>query len=137
VDNVVSYQTILEVKNADLSLRPGMTATADIKVAEHKNVLLVPNAALRFKPVDQAKKNDDGFVALFMPRAPASSRPPGTVRRESENSRSRARVWIKTAEGLKPVVVKTLLTDGRNTEVESSSLQAGDEVVTDSEDVAK
>lgn len=49
-DNVVTYETELEVANADLSLRPGMTATADIHVAEAKGVLLVPTAALRFDP---------------------------------------------------------------------------------------
>lgn len=49
-DNVVTYETELEVANADLSLRPGMTATADIHVAEAKGVLLVPSTALRFDP---------------------------------------------------------------------------------------
>lgn len=49
-DNVVTYETELEVGNADLSLRPGMTATADIHVADSKGVLLVPTVALRFDP---------------------------------------------------------------------------------------
>ena len=47
---VVSYKTILKVDNDDLSLRPGMTATAEITTAKRENVLLVPNAALRFTP---------------------------------------------------------------------------------------
>jgi HlyD family secretion protein len=49
-DNVVTYEADLDVRNDDLSLRPGMTATADIRVAESTNVFLVPTAALRFIP---------------------------------------------------------------------------------------
>ncbi|HWS75688.1 MAG TPA: efflux RND transporter periplasmic adaptor subunit, partial [Quisquiliibacterium sp.] len=49
-DNVVSYVAELQVANEDLSLRPGMTATATINATERKGVLLVPNAALRFTP---------------------------------------------------------------------------------------
>jgi HlyD family secretion protein len=49
-DNVVTYITWLEVDNADLSLRPGMTATATITATERNDVLLVPNTALRFTP---------------------------------------------------------------------------------------
>jgi HlyD family secretion protein len=48
--NVVSYTCIVDVNNADLKLRPGMTATASIITGEKKGVLRIPNAALRFKP---------------------------------------------------------------------------------------
>ena len=48
--NVVNYTTVVEVNNADLKLRPGMTANANILVAEHKDVLRIPNSALRFRP---------------------------------------------------------------------------------------
>lgn len=134
VDNVVSYQTVLLVKNEDLKLRPGMTATADIKVAEHKDVLLVPNAALRFKPAERAKKSEGSILSALMPRPPTPPRP--QVRGNGEG-KNRTRVWIKTAEALKPVPVRVLLTDGRNTEVESKDLKVGDEVVTDTEEPAK
>ena len=49
-EDVVSYLAVLTVDNDDLSLRPGMTATAEITTAKRENVLLVPNAALRFTP---------------------------------------------------------------------------------------
>ena len=49
-DGVVSYKTILRVENDDLSLRPGMTATAEIVTARRDDVLLIPNEALRFTP---------------------------------------------------------------------------------------
>ncbi len=56
-DNVVSYVTYLDVDNADRLLRPGMTATATIRTSERNQVLLVPNAALRFRPT---QANDAG-----------------------------------------------------------------------------
>lgn len=52
--NVVNYTTIVEVNNADLKLRPGMTANASIIVAQRRNVLRLPNAALRFRPPEGA-----------------------------------------------------------------------------------
>ncbi len=48
--NVVTYTAVIQVDNPDYKLRPGMTATAKIVVAEKNNVLRVPNAALRFRP---------------------------------------------------------------------------------------
>lgn len=48
--NVVNYTTVVEVSNDDLKLRPGMTANASILIAEHKDVLRIPNGALRFRP---------------------------------------------------------------------------------------
>ena len=52
--NVVTYATIIDVNNADLKLRPGMTANAAIVIAEKKDVLKIPNAALRFRPPEGA-----------------------------------------------------------------------------------
>lgn len=50
--NVVTYTVVVAVANPDGALLPGMTANASFRVAEHKNVLLIPNAALSFKPKD-------------------------------------------------------------------------------------
>lgn len=62
VQNVVTYKIIASVKNNDLLLRPGMTANVTIEVARVDNVLKVPNAALRFKPAQEAevKQKPDG-----------------------------------------------------------------------------
>lgn len=68
-DNVVTYLARLEVRNEDLSLRPGMTASATIRSIERNDVLLVPNAALRFTPV--------GMQAPTTPGAAAEGRPAG------------------------------------------------------------
>jgi len=54
-DNVVSYVTYLDVDNAEQLLRPGMTATATIRTSERNDVVLVPNAALRFRPTQAAE----------------------------------------------------------------------------------
>ena len=55
VQNVVTYDVVIQVKNPELKLRPGMTANASILVAQRENVLKIPNAALRFRP-EFAKK---------------------------------------------------------------------------------
>ena len=70
-DNVVTYLTYLDVDNADLSLRPGMTATATIVATERKGVLMVPNAAMRFTPTTPeaaAKKGVASGIALGPPK---------------------------------------------------------------------
>jgi HlyD family secretion protein len=54
VNNVVTYDCVIGVTNADYSLKPGMTASVSIIVAERNNVLEIPNAALRFQPPDTA-----------------------------------------------------------------------------------
>jgi HlyD family secretion protein len=64
--NVVTYTTVVEVNNADLKLRPGMTANASIITAERKGALRLPNAALRFRP-------PEGATVLGNTNAPAGS----------------------------------------------------------------
>lgn len=128
VDNVVSYQTVLLVKNPDLKLRPGMTATADIKVAEHKDVMLVPNAALRFRPPEAAPASQDGLLSMLLPRT--QQRPKPQIRSRQNNSRQ-ARVWVLDKDGPRAVEVRTVLTDGRNTEIRSKELKPGDQVIVD------
>ena len=66
VQNVVTYDTVIAVKNDELKLKPGMTANVSIIVAQRDNALKIPNAALRFRPPDRP------FHA-----APAGGRPGG------------------------------------------------------------
>jgi HlyD family secretion protein len=76
-DNVVTYTTDLEVANPDLTLRPGMTATATIAATEHKNVLLVPRSALNFSPTAASAKaasGSKGIVSMLIPARPAAAR---------------------------------------------------------------
>ncbi len=76
IQNVVTYDVVILVKNPDLKLRPGMTANASILVAHKDDILKIPNAALRFRP-DFAKKEavtqKGAQAAPSAPPAPAPS----------------------------------------------------------------
>jgi HlyD family secretion protein len=140
VDNVVSYETVLTVKNQDLSLRPGMTASADILVRERKDVLLAPNTALRFKPQAAQAKSSGGVVSMLLPRPPGGRQPAKATesgRRQASapdeggQALARATLWVKTAEGgIKSVNVLASASDGKFTEIRSRELKAGDSVIT-------
>ncbi len=137
-ENVVTYLTQLEVDNSDLSLRPGMTATATIVAKERKDVLLVPNSALRFSPAaagdaDRAAARpgaSGGIVGSLVPRIPRS----GGQRRSAADSASTAgarQVWVLRDGAAVAVAVTPGISDGRMTEVSGGELQAGMLVITD------
>jgi HlyD family secretion protein len=127
-DGVVSYLTVLSVDNADLSLRPGMTGTAEITVLSRQRVPLVPNAALRFSPAtagDSAQR-PRGVANLLMPR------PPAPVRRAPTDRSDTPHVWVLRDGAPVRVDVKTGPSDGRQTEITGGDLKPGTEVVTES-----
>ncbi len=89
VDGVVTYETLLAVDNSDLSLRPGMTATANITVQEVHDALLVPNAALRFVPPSQPPSgNDRGTERRQYLEPPLSPAAPQHTRRRNAAPRA-------------------------------------------------
>ncbi len=131
-DNVVTYETELEVINADLSLRPGMTATVDIRVLEADNVFVVPNAVLRFSPseADQTVAEPEqrmSFVQTLTPRFP---RRMGNNRRSSStDDGERSNIWV-LANGIPVrVEVRAGITDGRRTEISGDGLRDGMQVI--------
>ncbi len=124
-DGVVTYKTLLNVSNADLSLRPGMTATAEISTANLHDVLLIPNAALRFTPVTKTASSG-GFVASLMPRRPQQ---PKQVKENASNGSSARTLWVLQDNKPVPVEVNIGLTDGRRTQVVSGDLKAGARVI--------
>jgi HlyD family secretion protein len=125
---VVTYETVLKVGNPDLSLRPGMTATADITVKKLENVVLVPGAALRFSPpVQVEKKASSGVVGALLPRPPRQ----GGEQREDSGNKRQKRVWTLSKGQLTPVSITVGAQNGGVAEVTSGNLQAGTEVVTD------
>ncbi len=124
-DGVVTYKTLLNVSNADLSLRPGMTATAEISTANLHDVLLVPNAAFRFTPATKAAPSG-GFVASLMPRRP--QQPKQAKEKPSAGSSART-LWVLQDNKPTPVEVTIGLTDGRRTQIVSGGLQAGARVI--------
>lgn len=132
-DNVVTYLTYLDVDNADLSLRPGMTATATIIATRRQDVLLVPNSALRFTPTDGAPTGaKKSAAASLLPRMPSTS-----TRRTAAEGASTAnarQVWVLSADGNgAPVAVPVTpgISDGRMTEIVGGKLEVGMLVITD------
>jgi HlyD family secretion protein len=118
IQNVVSYVTELEVANDNLKLRPGMTATATIRIAERESVLVVSNAALRFRV--PARKESSGAFSL-LPVHPNLGR--------SEAPTDGDAVFVLREGALARVAVDAGLSDGRWTEVFASDLNEGDAVV--------
>ena len=138
VDNVVTYETELEVANTDLSLRPGMTATADINVAQVKDVLIVPNAALRFTPPtasDEKAGEKKSFVQSLIPRpsrrgGPGGGGRPGDEPPVAKKTPGQARIWILRDGKPQAMTVRTGLTDGRHTEIMGNELSEGLPIIT-------
>lgn len=127
-DNVVTYTTTLGVDNADLSLRPGMTATASIVAVERADVLRVPNTALRFMPTQpESANNNSSIVSKMLPRAPASA--PKTARIERRGGPRQ--IWVLDNGQPRAVQVVTGISDGRMTEVSGDELQEGMLVITE------
>jgi HlyD family secretion protein len=136
VNGVVTYAALLTLDNADLSLRPGMTATAEIVVRELQDTVLVPNAALRFTPPrSQAVKGEGrGLVGMLLPgRPPSAKRTPEA----GANNAKGARVWTLKDGIPVPLDIKTGATDGALTEVLDATLMPGTEVLVDVERTGK
>lgn len=126
---VVTYETVLKVANPDLSLRPGMTATADITVRKLENVTMIPSAALRFTPpVEQQKKSSAGLVGSLLPRPP---KPEGAERKDARADRQRKQIWVLKDKKLTPVSITVGESNAGMTEVRSGDLEPGTIVVTD------
>ncbi len=126
VNGVVTYKAVLQVANADLALRPGMTATADIVVATVEKALLVPNEALRYEPPHE-ERDGRGLLQRLLPfsRRFSSATPPVAP---AGNKRT-----VYRLDDGRPVGTDILigLTDGRSTEVVGGALEEGTEVIVD------
>ncbi len=135
---VVTYETILKVDNGDLSLRPGMTATADIVVTKVVDALLVPNSALRFVPkgieVTKDSKGGGSVLSKLMPRPPQRT---GKRKETSGGPKTAQKVWILVDDQPTATPVTTGLTDGTSTQIISGDLQPGTELVTGEESSKK
>lgn len=125
---VVTYSTVLQVTNEDLSLRPGMTATVDIAILDKKDILVVPNSALRFDPVAAAAigKPVDTKRTLVQSLSPGGGRRwRGTPPPKAGSSDSTPKVWTLKDGEPSEIKVTPGITDGRATEITSGDLAAG------------
>lgn len=152
VQNVVTYDVVVDVDNEDKALFPGMTADAHIITAEHDDVLRVPLPATRFVPEGLARRSREGDESddVQRPRGPErggdrGARPDGAPRSGAASSPgggerpagtrragaggAPARLWLLVNGKLQQVRVRTGLDDGTLIEVSGQDLKAGDEVV--------
>jgi len=122
VNNVVTYDVIIAVDNPEQKLFPGMTADVSILVTERKDVLKIPNAALRFMPPDDVKVDDAGDAS------PTNQAPAALV--TAPNQRT---VYVSSGTPkeprLKTTRVKIGVDDGADSEI-LDGLHEGDAVVT-------
>ncbi|MCU0795865.1 MAG: efflux RND transporter periplasmic adaptor subunit [Akkermansiaceae bacterium] len=129
---VVTYDTELVVLNEDLSLRPGMTATVDISIEDKQDILVVPNAALRFDPEYALSigKEDDSKRTIVQSLSPGGGRRwRGPAPRKPGSSDGTPRVWtLKDGQAVE-IEVKPGITDGRVTEILGDSLKPGTPVI--------
>lgn len=140
-NNVVTYNVELGVENSDLSLRPGMTATADISVARATQVLHVPNAALRFDPesVLEFLKKTDPKRTLVQALSPGGGRrwsQSPTIQKPDERSKATS-VWFMRDGVPVECPVSVGLTNGRITEVSGEGLREGLPVIISASPPAK
>jgi HlyD family secretion protein len=125
VDTVVHYNAVVAVDNPDLKLKPGMTATVSIRVAQRDNVLKVPKAALRFRP-QLTPEERQRFANAWQER-----------QRTDQNKNARVarwqtlpKVWNLTSErALQPIVVQLGISDEQFSELTSDSLREGQELI--------
>jgi HlyD family secretion protein len=120
VQNVVTYDAVIDVDNGKRLLKPGMTATVTFTPAERTDVLRIPNAALRYRPTTTA--STARTAASAKPRTPLPQQQPKDHRT----------VYRLVGRRTEPVDIQIGLTDGSLTEIVSGDLKEGDAVITES-----
>jgi HlyD family secretion protein len=126
--SVVTYTVVVAVDNARGKLLPYLTARVQFEVEERKGVLLVPNAALRWQPQMHyvAEEARTAFATWLREKALA---PRGAKARSETDLRVQGTLWVRQGDFVRPVRVSLGLTDGVITEIASSALDVGSEVV--------
>lgn len=133
-NGVVTYEALLSVDNSDLSLRPGMTATATITTANRAGAIMVPYAALRFQPPMPPDRDSEstaerrgppGLMGMMMPRF---NRNRG-AREVALQPGAPGRVWVLEDGQPRPVRIEIGLLDGERAEVITDRITEGTEVI--------
>ncbi|MDH4192928.1 MAG: efflux RND transporter periplasmic adaptor subunit [Nitrospirota bacterium] len=129
VQNVVTYDVVVEVDNQDLRLKPGMTANVSITVARKDDALRVPNAAFRFSPPQSGtvgQKAADSGAGITKPPASESPQRPKAGR----GNQGGKTVWkLNDAGDPTPVAIQPGISDGSVTEVIEGELQERDKII--------
>ena len=137
VQNVVTYDAVIDVGNPDLKLKPGMTANCTFIWAERDDALRVPNAAMRFRPSSELLARLNPGAAGGRPargNGAEAAQAAGGQRRLGAAvaaATDRKTVWVLREGKPQPVVIKTGVSDGSLTEVVEGDLHEGDLVITD------
>ena len=137
LQNVVTYNVVLDVENKEELLKPGMTAQVRLVVGNRTNVVRIPTAALRFRLSDeeQERENKKNKAASASASASATLPPPAAeddlaFRSKSETARMFKVYKLNDKNEAKPVDIHIGLSNFRYTEVLSGDLKKGDRVVT-------
>ena len=118
--NVVTYDVVISVDNPEQLLLPGMTAYVNINFAKHDNVLLVPNAALRYRP-----KNEE--LKLAMKKDKKSDDNASKTKTDDLGS---GKIYVLRNNKPEMIRVKTSITNGKFTEIISSDIKPNEFVIT-------
>jgi HlyD family secretion protein len=125
--NVVTYTVEVTTDNSDGRLLPYLTANVKFLVSERHQVLLAPNAALRWTPQsEQVAPQSRGDAGLSGERASRANSATEEASREGQVGRV---VWIPEGRFVRPVPVRIGVSDGTSTEVQGDELQEGTPVV--------
>ncbi|MDD3343551.1 MAG: efflux RND transporter periplasmic adaptor subunit [Sulfurospirillaceae bacterium] len=117
VSNVVTYDVVVTVENPDEILAPGMTAYVNVIIAREKDILMIPNAALRYKPSDAAKSDVPQKQRL------------GDMKSKKEKKSSSTFVYVLENGEPKAIKVTLGITDNRFTQINSDALKEGDQII--------
>jgi len=118
--NVVTYDVVISVDNPEQLLLPGMTAYVNINFAKHDNVLLVPNAALRYRP-----KNEELNLAMKKDKKPDDN-----ASKTKTDDLGSGKIYVLRNNKPEMIRVKTSITNGKFTEIISSDIKPNEFVIT-------
>ncbi|MEX2286169.1 MAG: efflux RND transporter periplasmic adaptor subunit [Planctomycetaceae bacterium] len=129
--NVVTYPVVIAAANAELKLLPGMTADVSFQIREKKDVLKIPNSALRYFPTERLHVREEDRILLDNTveagEVPTSMLP--SARQTVDASRRSRHVWIQDGSMLRAVQVMTGLSDYKYSELVSGDLKEGQKLV--------
>lgn len=133
--NVVTYPVVVAAANPDLKLLPGMTASISFHIEKKRNVLKVPNAALRFYPQEQYVREEDKKIldgAAYTASDDDTTQTTLSAAEKSDAARERSRrhVWVVDGERLRAIPVTTGISDSKYTELVEGDLTEDMQLVT-------